>query len=268
MTDSGGFDMVETTITTTSNLEKRRQADTEKLFKTAKSLAAHFPELRALEIKETLEVIRQEYAYKWRSVASIEAASKAKEDLLKLAEKADELMSTILSLGQGAVEAMALPVNDAVLEHEGDPSGLPCREPGWQWPREFKSSKEAYELYGSNEDEDRGGRWAVRLHALSELANLQAQSIWERAGKGGPHASPIYRNRPSAKMWLAQACTNFACENGCNSQVVILEMNHAILELEHGEEALYHRTNKKPSPDIGRKAVREAIRLYYELADS
>lgn len=260
--------MVETRIAATSDREERRRMNSEKLFKTSWSLSGHFPWLCARDIKDALEVIWQEYAFEWKSVASLERASKAREDLLLLAEKADDLMSTILSLGQGAVEAMTLPVDAVFLEHEGDPSGLPCRKPDWHWPIDYKSSEEAYEQYGSNKDEDRGGRWVVRLHALSELAKLQAKAIWKRTGKGGRGASPIHRSRDSARAQLARACTTFARDNGCNSQAVILEMMRTILELEHGKEALYCRKDKTPSPDIGRKAVQKATRRYIELSDS
>lgn len=260
--------MVETAIATTSDYEKKERTNSEGLFKIAWLLSGHFPGLCARDIKDALEVIRQEYAYKWKSVASLETASKAREDLLLLADKADDLMSTILSLGQGAVEAMTLPVDSVFLEHEGDPSGLPCRKPDWHWPTDYKSSEEAYEHYGGNKDEDRGGRWVVRLHALSELAKLQAKAMWKRAGKGGRGASPIYRSRDSARAQLARACTTFARDNDCNSQAVILEMMRTILELEHGKEALYCRKDKTPSPNIGRKAVQKATRLYIELSDS
>ena len=260
--------MVETTIATTSDYEKKERTNSERLFKIAWLLSGHFPGLCARDIKDALEVIRQEYAYKWKSVASLETASKAREDLLLLAEKANALMSTILSLGQGAVEAMALPVDDVYLEHEGDPCGLPCRKPDWHWPKDYKSSKEAFEQYGSDNDEYRGGSWVVRLHALSELANFQAKAIWERVGKGGRGASPIYRSRQSMRNWLAEECTNFASENGCNSQAAILEIMRTILELEHGKEVLYHRKVKTPSCNIGRKAVKRAIRLNNEYANS
>jgi hypothetical protein len=242
--------------------EKRKRLRDERLLKASKTLSGNFPSLSEEEIEAALVEIWYDYSYYWTEVERLEKASKARRDLLELAGKAEVLKSAMLALGQGAIEAMNLQTERVDLHHEGDPAGLPCRNPiCGPWPTEHKTAEEAYACYGSGCDEERGGRWVVRLHALAELARLKADKIHALAGKGGRRSSPVFRNRGSVNDWLAEACHVFAKSHGCRTQTVAVEMMRTILVMKHGEAVAQCREVSRPSRDLGRKAVRRAAQL-------
>jgi hypothetical protein len=112
--------------------------------------------------------------------------------------------------------------------------------------------------YWDSSDEVRGGRWVVRLKALAELAKQKESQIKTIAGRGGRKSFSAHQGVESATDWLAHACHGFVNAYGARTQTAALAMMRVILEIEHGKSAIEHRTDAKPSRDVGRKAVRKA----------
>lgn len=252
--------MTKSSIETFADIEALEGLKHEKLLKTAKELAPNFDNLSAEDIKSRLVGMWGEYLYRQLEVDEKENAGKVRIQLRTLAKQADELISTMLLLGQGAVRMMNLPTNQVELARDADPSGLPARNStGGNWPRKYSSLKEAQEFnWWDTSDEWRGGRWVIRLHALSDLAKEKADQIKMLSGKGGRKSFVRHLGEQTARDWLAQACAEFVEANGCKTQTVAAALMRAVIEVVHGRKAVEQRDVERPSREIGRKAVRKA----------
>ena len=204
---------------------------------------------------EALGKIQGGYRDRIIEIEGIEKAAQAKKDLLNLAKKASELEAAMFALGQGAWEVMQRRTVRQDLIPEADPFGLPDRYPRGPQPTAYRTEKEAVEFFGYDDNDFRGGRWVIRLHALAELARVKADRIEKQAGKGGRKSFGA-RLHGSPEEWLARTCQEFAEVQGCQSQSVVLRMVRAILEAEHGKGAMT-RLDGMPAEYKGRKAVRK-----------
>lgn len=209
----------------------------------------------AAAVLDALEKIQWGYLDRIIEIEGIEKAAQAKKDLLSLAKKASELEAAMFALGQGAWEVMCRQTVRQDLIPEADPFGLPDRYPRGLQPGAYSTEKEAVEFLGHDDDDFRGGRWVIRLHALAELARVKADRIERQAGKGGRKSFGA-RLHGSPEEWLARACREFTEAHGCGSQSVVLKMVRAILEAQNGKEAMT-RLDGKPAKYKGRKAVRK-----------
>jgi hypothetical protein len=201
----------------------------------------------AAAVVDALEKIQWGYLNRVIETEDIENAAQAKKDLLNLAKKASELEAAMFALGRGAWEVMCRRTVRRDLIADADPGELPDPDP--------------HPLARMSQDPETGewevdnGRWVTRLHALAELARVKADRIEEQAGRGG-RTSFGARLHGSPEEWLARACKEFAEAHGCESQAVALKMVQAVMEAEHGREAM-KKMDGKPSKDKGRKAVRK-----------
>jgi hypothetical protein len=129
----------------------------------------------AAAVVDALEKIQWGYLDRIIEIEGIEKAAQAKKDLLNLAKKASELEAAMFALGQGAWEVMCRQTVRQDLIPEADPFGLPDRYPRGPQPRAYSTEKEVVEFLGHDDDDWRGGRWVIRLHALGSVFKVGAK---------------------------------------------------------------------------------------------
>lgn len=203
-------------------------------------------QLVGIDVQETAKALYDlwnQYSEILADTEGIEKATKARQSLKNLSEKAFALQDAIMALEQGALEVMRSKVANPWLRRDADPDNLP--DPKYS----ETCSKNAIHRddHGDYLEYQQQGEWFRRLIALGSLAKLKEQEIEIQAGKGG-RISFAARLRGSPEDSLAAACSAFAASHGGKTQAVVAKMVNTILKAEHGKDA------KKTG---GRKSVRK-----------
>ncbi|HJW73269.1 MAG TPA: hypothetical protein VJ486_10610 [Geothrix sp.] len=216
----------------------------ESFSKAADSLA---PELKTDRgsVWQALNTYYENYQWQILITEGVENAKQAKLKLRRLATASDELASSMLSLGQGAIEVLCRQTLRPDLFDAAEPAGLPDPRP---WGNRHGSV-----FLGPQVE----APWITRLKALSDLARAKADRIEALTKKGGRGKTLGTRIHGSPEEQLAKDCGSFAEDHGCRTQAVILRMTQVIMEAARGKKWMERKKDTKPSPDKGRKAVRK-----------
>jgi hypothetical protein len=184
-------------------------------------------------------------AFQERLVQSenIKDGSRARQQMLELGIRAEELARLILDLDQGAVELMNLsdiPVD--LLEH-AKAFDLPNHGNCFR----IELTHTVQEFHTREMEKAAGGLWVIRLKALAKLAHLQAGYLGELIAKGG-RKSLSTRLHGSSDEWLADTCWEFSRTYGVTDEATVLRIVRTILQASDHANIKAH---------AGRKAVRK-----------